>query len=100
MVQSELLEKSERQARLFDQRIEPGMTTDEVVQTVKQIITEVPWEGSEPSGEPSSREFGVVDGVRVDTWLYRLDSTFSQSRPDLDFVLTFHDGVLVAMRRR
>ena len=79
----QMLNELEPQQKLFQQRIQPGLMKEEVIETVAGIGD------FRPDGQPSNRSFAEVDGVTVEIWEYDYYSKI--------FVLTFKDGRLVGL---
>ena len=79
----QMLNELEPQQKLFQQRIQPGLTKEQVMQTVAEIGD------LRPDGQPSNRSFEEVYGVTVEMWEYDYYSKI--------FVLTFKDGRLVRL---
>lgn len=80
------------QQEAFQQRVQAGMSREEVSSVVTQIAIETRERGYEPyhaDGQPGSREFSVVNGANVEVWQYPYY--------DKVFVLSFQNDALTSL---
>lgn len=96
IAQIQMVRLGQRMAGLFEQRVQPGMSSQDVVRVVAQISAET--DGFIPSGEPQKRTFEMVNGLRVDTWEYSFDGSLAQNNLSMVYLLTFQNGAVTAMR--
>lgn len=88
LIHFQTLTAAERQRALFQERIRPGMTREDVVEMVRGVASEVV-DSWYDDGQPETKRFDTSNGESVEVWEYEYY--------DKTLILSFQDGALTGM---